>query len=167
LSKEYAIGTGIPQGSPLSPILYLFYNADLIDECQEPDSMSTGYIDDVGILTRAKTTEDSCATLSKVLEKVQRWANTHASIFAPNKFQLTHFTRPFTRIDTSRAIQTEWGETKPKATCKYLGLTMDAKSRWKEYIEEVRQKSTKTVNAISCLGSFDLGRGAARHAKDI
>lgn len=38
-SGEYQINTGIPQGSPLSPILYLFYNADLIDECnQEPDT---------------------------------------------------------------------------------------------------------------------------------
>jgi hypothetical protein len=50
-SQEYAISTGILQGSPLSPILYLFYNADLIDKCnQETNTMSTGYIDDVGIL---------------------------------------------------------------------------------------------------------------------
>ena len=56
-SKEYQINTGIPQGSPLSPILYLFYNADLIDECnREANAMSTGYIDDVGILAWGKTT---------------------------------------------------------------------------------------------------------------
>jgi hypothetical protein len=89
--------------------------------------MSTGYIDDVGALTWGKTTEETCETLSRVLEKAQRWANTHASIFAPKKFQLTYFTRLFTRIDTSRAIFTEQGEVKPKATCKYLGLTIDAK----------------------------------------
>jgi hypothetical protein len=134
LSKKYAISTGIPQGSPLSPFLYLFYNADLIDECnQEPATMSTGYI-------------------GRILEKAQHWANTHASIFAPDKFQLTHFTRSFTRIDTSRPVQTEWGEVKPKATCKYLGLTMDTKLRWKEHVEEIRQRATKTVNALSCLG---------------
>lgn len=84
LSKKYAINTGIPQGSRLSPILYLFYNADLIDECnQEPATMSTGYIDDVGILTWGKTTEETCDTLSRILKKAQHWANTHASIFAP------------------------------------------------------------------------------------
>jgi hypothetical protein len=51
-SKEYAVNTGIPQGSPLSPMLYLFYNADLVKQCnEETDAMSTGYIDDVAILT--------------------------------------------------------------------------------------------------------------------
>lgn len=32
-SDNIHISTGIPQGSPLSPILYLFYNADLIEIC--------------------------------------------------------------------------------------------------------------------------------------
>ncbi|OCK88093.1 uncharacterized protein K441DRAFT_590838 [Cenococcum geophilum 1.58] len=56
-------------------------------------------------------------------------------------------------------IQTEWGEVKPKATCKYLGLTMDTKLQWKAHIEEIRRKTTKTVNALSCLGGSTWGVG--------
>ncbi|KAJ3453607.1 hypothetical protein MRS44_017854 [Fusarium solani] len=44
------IQTGIPQGSPVSPILYLFYNADLIEACKTEDTEAVGYIDDVSIL---------------------------------------------------------------------------------------------------------------------
>lgn len=121
--------------------------------------MSTGYIDDVAILVWGKTTEQTCDALGRILEKAQRWASTHASIFAPNKFQLTHFTRSLKRINTDMPIQTEWGEIKPKATCRYLGLTMDAKLHWKEHVEEIRRKATKTVSAISCLGGSNWGAG--------
>ena len=31
VNESSEISTGIPQGSPLSSILYLFYNADLLD----------------------------------------------------------------------------------------------------------------------------------------
>ena len=104
-STAYQINTGIPQGSPLSPILYLFYNADLIDECNNTtEAMSTGYIDDVAILAWGKTTEQTCETLGRILEKAQRWASTHASVFALNKFQLTHFTRSRKRINIETPI---------------------------------------------------------------
>jgi hypothetical protein len=89
-------------------------DAVAIDECnQTPDAMSTGYIDDVGILAWGKTTEQTCEILGKILEKAQRWASTHASVFAPNKFQLTHFTRSRKRINTETPIQTEWGKIRP------------------------------------------------------
>jgi ribonuclease HI/exonuclease III len=157
-STQYATSTGIPQGSPLSPILYLFYNADLIEMCkQEANVLPTGYIDDIAILAWAETTEETCDILAKTLQKAQQWANTHASVFAPDKFQLTHFTRTRKKIDMNHPVQTIWGEIKPRPNCKYLGLTMDAKLTWKPHIEEIRRKATKTVNALSNLGSSTWG----------
>lgn len=72
-SKDYAINTGISYGLSLSPMLYLFYNADLIEQCNEQtDAMLTGYIDDVAILAWEKTTERMCEILGTVLKKAQQ-----------------------------------------------------------------------------------------------
>jgi hypothetical protein len=38
LAERFPTLTGIPQGSPLSPILYLFYNAGLIEACTEQET---------------------------------------------------------------------------------------------------------------------------------
>jgi Reverse transcriptase (RNA-dependent DNA polymerase) len=55
-SKVFA---GIPQGSCISPILYLFYNADLLDICENTTlrTSATGFIDDINILTHSTSTE--------------------------------------------------------------------------------------------------------------
>jgi hypothetical protein len=58
MSKEFDIPTGIPQGSPLSLILYLFYNADLLEIARGSD-LVTGYIDDTSFLVKGLTIEES------------------------------------------------------------------------------------------------------------
>ena len=37
---------GTPQGSPLSPLLYMYYNGDLLD-IPQPQHLSLGFIDDI------------------------------------------------------------------------------------------------------------------------
>jgi hypothetical protein len=57
--------TGIPQGSPLSLILFLFYNANLVDICNPATLLASGicFVEDVYALASGKSTEESCRTL--------------------------------------------------------------------------------------------------------
>lgn len=71
-SREYKIQTGILQGSLLSPILYLFYNADLIEDCnQEPDTMLTEYIDGV-VSTNGRQRDDAEITSGDPMMKKRK-----------------------------------------------------------------------------------------------
>jgi hypothetical protein len=58
----FPIHTSISQGSPLSPILFLFYNANLVNACNQHTSPSSriGFVDDVNALAFGKTTEENC-----------------------------------------------------------------------------------------------------------
>jgi Reverse transcriptase (RNA-dependent DNA polymerase) len=44
--------TGIPQGSPLSPILFLFFIAGLLEKFQDPDKDIVGFsfVDDTNLI---------------------------------------------------------------------------------------------------------------------
>ena len=85
------VNTGIPQGSPLSPILYLFYNADLVEIGQNTGALITGFVDDINIATTSPSISGNVDTLSNLLAEAQDWAHRHASVFAPEKFKLIHF----------------------------------------------------------------------------
>lgn len=156
-SGEYETATGIPQGPPLSPILYLFYNADLIEtHNREHNTIATGYIDDIAILRWGDTTEETCDSLSTTLGLAKQWASKHASIFALEKFQLTHHTRR-RHMDTTKSVLIGGGSIAPRITSRYLGLTMDEELKWNIHIQEIKTKATKSIGALASLAGSTWG----------
>ena len=89
------VETGIPQGSPISPILFLFFNAPLIESCAKANLpvQVGGFVDDVHLLAYSESTETNCATLEKAHNLCLKWAATHGASFAPHKYELIHMSR--------------------------------------------------------------------------
>jgi YD repeat-containing protein len=156
-SEVYKTTTGIPQGSPLSPILYLFYNADLVEICnQEPNTIATGYIDDVAILRWGSSTEETCNGLTRTMRKANTWARRHASVFAPSKFQLTHHTRR-RQIEDDRQVQVDQTAICPSTGSKYLGVTLDRALNWKQHVQNLTIKASKSIGALTSLAGSTWG----------
>ena len=62
--------TGIPQGSPVSPILFLFFNAPLLEKCAalKLSVLVGGFVDDVYLLAYSYSTEANCEIIIKIYE---------------------------------------------------------------------------------------------------
>ena len=73
--------TGIPQGSPISPILFLFFIADLLDTINNAAlrTSAIGFVDDTYILTYGDSTERNCRTLKRIHEQCEEWARKHGA----------------------------------------------------------------------------------------
>ena len=91
-SERIAMGAGVPQGSPISPILYLFYNADLL-EIPGRRGQSLGFIDDIAYGVQGQTDDENVEMLKEMLEEAEEWRGKHGTRFETGKYVLMHFTR--------------------------------------------------------------------------
>ncbi|KAJ6436788.1 reverse transcriptase [Purpureocillium lavendulum] len=162
-SQEYTatsvpVQTAIPQGSPVSPMLYLFYNADLVAKCNTPETESVGYIDDVSILAVGDSAARNCKTLKIMHHKAQDWARKHGSQFSPAKYELVHFTRD-PAANCTHALRLPHGTIKASPSCRYLGIQMDSRLRWDYHREKMEAAATKRLSALSALASSTWGTG--------
>ena len=165
ISPIEAIRTGIPQGSPLSPILYLFYNADLLRECKDIRLSidPTGFVDDVTILTYSSSIVRNVQNLEKAYDKCLKWAKTHGSKFNPDKTELIHFSRK-RKYPEGASIALEGFTIEPSQEIKILGVYLDKNLSPNAQRRAIERKAPKLLSAMKRLTqstwglSLDLAR---------
>lgn len=165
-SPIFDIDTGIPQGSGLSPVLYLFYNGDLVELGNNIflGSMGTGWVDDIAYLTVGDTAETTVGSLQNLTHQAQTWAKHHASKFDINKFQLVHFAPHGKEVpNNSLTIRLPTGDhtIEPAQKAKYLGVLMDSRLSWDYHLNHLEAKVTKKLACLSMLAGSTWGIGVA------
>ena len=151
-SSQLSVNNSIPQGSPLSLILYLFYNSDLIDACTNPQekSIASGFIDDVAILVRETTANSNFKTLYKIHRQTKIWAATHASVFNVAKYQLIHFC-PHKFIGPEVPMRLDGKFVPVSCLARYLGIYFDSCLTWKSYLAYLEAKITPKLSILSAI----------------
>ncbi len=95
MMMKCSVNIDISQDSSLSLILYLFYNANLLEVCDDIKLRTsfTDFVNDINILTYKEFTKRNCRVLSKIYDRCEQWSKTHDIKFSMTKHKLIHFTR--------------------------------------------------------------------------
>ncbi len=141
---------GLPQGSPLAPVLYIFFNAGLVDEEIDRKGGSMGFVDDYSRWTVGATIETNMEVLqSTVIPRALQWAKDSGATFEPDKTTLLHFTRSTTGIQQPfQALRVGEAFVAPSKTARLLGVIFDGQLKFTEHLARASTRGWKSVQAL-------------------
>ncbi|EKV17723.1 putative RNA-directed DNA polymerase from transposon X-element [Penicillium digitatum PHI26] len=170
-TPEYDVVCGTPQGSPLSPVLYMLYLAELLNMDQ---TLRFGYADDLALYRASHDLTQNVRLLAKDVQSILAWGEYNKVAFAPEKLEMIHITRH--RGDESPSIVVNDRLTidpvqakKPgyTPTLRWLGVFFDRKLTWRSHILARAGKARAVAQHIRNLARTTCGPPASSLRKAV
>lgn len=129
----------MPQGSPIAPILYNIYDANIPKNDNVELSL---YADETAILTISKRTDTAIKKLNNYLIKLENWLDKWKITLNTGKTQLIRFSH--SRLPLEETVKLQDTKLNWCNHIKYLRLTFDRKLNWNQHTEN-------TIKKVNCL----------------
>ena len=142
---------GLPQGSPLSPILFLFFNANLVSNVLNKHQGAIAFVDDYSAwVTGPSAASNTEKIQQRIIPRAESWESSSGATFEPAKTIFIHFSRAAKkRTDEPLIIQNE--EVRPQKSAKILGVVMDQELRFHEHWGQIAKRGIRAVMALKRL----------------
>ena len=130
---------GLPQGSPLSPVAYLFFNADLVQRRIDANGGAVAFVDDFTAWVTGPTAQDNRKGIEAIIRHALDWEKRSGATFEAEKTAIIHFTRKEKRAH-STPLLIKGQSVQPKEHIKVLSMIMDSRLKYKQHIAMAASK---------------------------
>ena len=147
------INAEISQKFSVLLILYLFFNANLLNICEQQKKKTTSieFVNDVNVLTYSTSTEKNCKILKKLHEIFTTWFRRHEAIFFSTKYELIHFNKNFKKFNMQTMINLKKMQLTLKTNIRILELQINTKLKWEFHVKKIQDKMTNQTLALTKL----------------
>ena len=161
-SPSFPIYSGTPQGSPLSPILFLFFISDLLpSNCMPTDatrSVAIGsYADDVALWAASANLLVIRNKLQTKLNSITMWCHKWRLAINPIKCECILFGYSGNR-QPQLLLTIANNMIQQSKTCRYLGVTLTPRLCWDQHLNSISAKVKWRTGAL---------RGLSRRANNL
>ena len=158
-SRAYATGRGTPQGSPLSPILYLISAIDIMEtEVEKPLGTTThilSYVDDIMIATCYNNKTNGTTAHQKTIDRLNRKAGEAGYNFAQAKAEHIHIKTPKSQRISP---QLKGSDIPGREKMRWLGYFITPNWTWTEHLSEWTTRATYSGHRLRALTSrYQIG----------
>ena len=149
-SSHVTLGAGTPQGSPLSPLIYIIYVNDYPKEIQDICSLSQ-FADDTALWATAYTRSFAISKLQKALNLLEGWCRRWRVKLNGDKSNLILISRTREKLDENFGLHLFNDVIRPTQSAKFLGVEIDSMLSFKKHIDSVCDRSTRRLNVLKVL----------------
>lgn len=153
-SKVIFPEAGTPQGSVLSPLLFILYTNDF----PTPNSNSitfSQYADDIAIWLSGKNIPHMQKKLQNYLDEIEKWCKKWLVKINPDKTQVNCFHRKRTVKPISLSLNNTALNLSHEST--FLGITFDTRLTWKAHLDKVYGTFFRKCNILRSLSGRSWG----------
>ena len=155
--KQFLLKNGLPQGSSISPILFLIFINDL-DADLDAKTVASLFADDTSAWRKDGKVKGSDKVLMQgEIDKIVNWAERW-------KMKINTSKTKSMVVSTSQADRSwdpemiaDGDKIKPVPDYPFLGVSIGNDLRFKKHIDKMVDKGKKRVNVIKCLSSKKWG----------
>jgi ribonuclease HI len=147
------ISTGIPQGSPISPILFLIYIRDLFKNLNI-NIKPLSYMDDISLIASSKSFKQNIGLLEREATKLINLGKDYSISFDIEKTELIHF---YSGKSNLSLVLPNQAKLAPSKLVKWLGINFDSVLSFKEHRSIRTSLAKQMFYRVNRLSSINTG----------
>ena len=158
-SPSFDIDHGVPQGSVISPTLFLIMINDVFDDLpQEASNLKFSlYADDLAVYSNHPEPEGAIQLLQGALDKIAHWCDTWGLKIAPSKSAAMLICKQFSRRSSDIPLVLGEEAIPVVNSFKYLGITLDSGLTFSHHFKDLKQRCARRLNLMKSLAGKDWG----------